>query len=181
MIRTAMLVGLGLVFGAAPAAAQQSASHTLEEHVFNAGGHPAAGVSPASASHRITLGSLGDALAAPVLVGATSELSGGFVLAYPPPGEVEGLRFTDPATLVWDAERSAGRYNLYRAEVSTLGGLAYGTCAELGLGAPTTTDATPVAPGSGLFFLVTVENRLGEEGTKGYRGDGAERTGTVCP
>ena len=31
------------------------------------------------------------------------------------------------------------------------------------------------------FFLVTSENRLGENGTRGFRFDGSERTGSICP
>jgi hypothetical protein len=94
---------------------------------------------------------------------------------------VSDLRFTVPTTLVWEPEPSAGRYNLYRAALGTLGGLAYGACAQQDLTSATTNDATAVPAGSGLFFLVTVENRLREEGSKGFRSSGTERTGTVCP
>jgi hypothetical protein len=33
----------------------------------------------------------------------------------------------------------------------------------------------------GFFYLVTVENRLSEEGTKGFDSGGGERTGSACP
>jgi len=49
------------------------------------------------------------------------------------------------------------------------------------LPANSTTDGGPVSVGDGFFYLVTVVNRLGEEGGKGFRSDGTERLGTVCP
>ena len=164
------------------APAQQSPSFSLEEHVFNAGGHPQpVGSEPASASHRLTLGSIGDPFAMRRSVGATMTLDGGFVTTYPPPTEVQHLRFTNHTTLVWDPHSAAGRYNVYRDTLTALSSLGYGTCAQLNLTAPTTTDVLPVPSGTGFFFLVTVENRLLEEGTKGYASNGTERTGTVCP
>ena len=176
-------VGLALLLtlGGPEVPAQQSASHTHEEHVLNAGGHPRAGVVPASAGHRLTLGSIGDPFIFHRAVGTTMTVDTSFVLAYGPPVEVENLRFTNPTTLVWNSHHSAGRYNVYRDSLAALAGLGYGTCAQEGLIAPTATDALPVPPGSGRFFLVTVENRLAEEGTKGFSGAGIERTGAVCP
>jgi hypothetical protein len=174
-------IAASILLLAVPARAQQSASHTLEEHVLNAGGHPYVAGNPVSASHRLTLGSIGDPFRMQRLLGATTILDGGFVITYPPPGEVTNLRFTDDVTLVWDTEPSAGRYHVYRDTLAALGALGYGACAHEGLTAPTTTDMLPVPPGTGLFFLVTVENRLGEEGTKGVDGSGVERLGTVCP
>jgi hypothetical protein len=178
---TRITIAVVLALAHAPALAQQSASHRLEEHAFNAGGHPAAGIGPTSASHRLTLGSLGESIAPWTLLGASTGLAGGFVAAYPPPGEVTDLVFPDKTTLVWNPEPSAGGYNLYRASLDTLDDLTYGACAQQGVASATTTDTTPVAAGNGVFFLVTVENRLGEEGTKGFRAGGVERTGTVCP
>jgi hypothetical protein len=179
MRQAALLLLLAL--GAGEAAAQQSTSHTFEEHVFNAGGHPRAGVAPASASHRLTLGSIGDPFAFHRAFGTTMTVDSSFVLAYGPPAEVESLRFTNPTTLVWNPHHSAGRYNVYRDSLTALAGLGYGACAQEGLVAPTATDTLPIPPGSGRFFLVTVENRLAEEGTKGFGSGGVERTGTVCP
>lgn len=179
MARFVIVVVLALVGW--PALAQQSASHRLEEHSFNAGGHPAAGVSPVSASHRLTLGSIGEPFPLRRYFGATVLVDGGFVVPYMPPGEVLNVNFTDPTTLVWDPEVSAGRYNLYRDALGSLSGLGFGGCTEQNLAAATTTDATPVPADEGFFYLVTVENRLGEEGTKGFHSGGLERTGTVCP
>lgn len=160
----------------APAAAQQSASYKLTEHVFNAGGHPQQGVEPASASYRITLGSLGEGLVAGELSGASYTLSAGHTGAYLPPGEVSGLRFDDIQTLVWDGEPSVGSYNLYRGAFTDLSGLGYGQCQQQGLPASTTTDTDAPATGAGFFYLVTAVNRLDEEG-----GKGSGRGGTTCP
>jgi len=179
-MRRAGLVLL-LTLSGADALAQQSASHSLEEHVFNAGGYPHASGSPGSASHRLTLGSIGDALQMRRCVGSTFLLDGGFVTAYAPPGEIRNLRFTDPTTLVWDPDPSAGRYNVYRDAIDALGALGYGTCAQRNLTVTTATEELPVPAGGGFFFLVTVENRLAEQGTKGFNSSGVERTGTVCP
>ena len=102
-------------------------------------------------------------------------------LSYPPPDEVSGLLFSDAETLAWGAERSVGVYQLYRDRISALTGLDYGECEQQNLQHPTTTDADPVPAGDGFFYLVTAQNRLAEEGTKGFRSDGDERHGTVCP
>jgi hypothetical protein len=161
--------------------AQQSPSYTLEEHVINAGGHPQFGGNPASASHRVTLGSIGESFATRRATGATQTLDSGFLPTYSPPSEIRNLRFTNHVTLVWDAHSAAGRYNVYRDTLASLSTLGYGACAQRNLLVPTTTDALPLAAGSGFFFLVTVENRLFEEGTKGFTSAGIERTGTVCP
>jgi hypothetical protein len=106
----------------------------------------------------------------------------GLVGVHRPPGEVQGLRFDDKWTLRWDAERSAGIYNLYRASLGTLSpGLSYGGCQQQNIALTTTTDSDPVPLSDGFFYLITVENRLTEEGTRGHDSDGLERTGSVCP
>lgn len=175
-----------LILGAAEldgtaALAQESASHKLEEHTFNAGGHPASGVNPSSASHHLSLGSIGEPFGFQVLFGASGSIEGGFLLAYPPPGEVSDVLFVNNTTLVWDPEVSAGTYSVYRGLISGLPGLGFGACTQQNLLAPTTIDATLPAVGTGFFYLVTVENRLGEEGTKGFTSSGAERLGSTCP
>jgi len=43
------------------------------------------------------------------------------------------------------------------------------------------TDASIPAAATGYFYLVTAENRLAEEGTKGSNSTGGERLGNVCP
>lgn len=175
-------LGIALLAAVATsAAAQESASFDLREHALNAGGHPADGIVLASLGFRMSLGSIGDAVVRRGLASASFRADAGFVSAYPPPGEVLGLAFDTKTTLRWNSEPSAGTYNLYRDLLGNLSGLGYGLCAQPDLAGPTATDADPVAPGAGFFYLATVENRLDEEGTKGFRRDGTERGGTVCP
>jgi hypothetical protein len=161
--------------------AQQSDSFELGEHVFNAGGHPEQGSVPASGGFRISLDAIGDVTSGPTPSSASYRVAGGFVTAYSPPGEVLELRFDDGTTLSWHPERSVGSYMLYRDGVDTLAG-DYGSCLEPGITIASTNDSdTPVA-GIAWFYLVTARNRLGEEGTKGFAGDGTERGNTApCP
>ena len=94
-----------------------------------------------------------------------------------------GLQFTDHQTLVWNAERSVGVYNLYRNLMSAISGGDTGACEQYDLTATTTTDPDPApSAGDGFFYLVTAENRLAEEGTKGWRSSGSERPNPLpCP
>lgn len=178
-----MMLALGAAAAlAAPATlAQESASHRLEEQVFNAGGYPMAGVHPSSASHQLTIGSIGDPFGIGFLTGPGSTLQFGFVLPYAPPFEVLNVMFSNPTTLVWDPRLNAAGYNVYRGLISTLPGLAYGACLQQGIVPTTTTDATLPTPGTGFFYLVTMENGIAEEGTKGFASSGAERAGSACP
>jgi hypothetical protein len=167
---------------ALPAAAQESHSFKLQEHVFNAGGHPAGGVSMSSASFRASIDAIGESVAGGGLSGPSFRMDAGFVPAYPPPGEVFGLYFEDVDTLYWDGERSVGVYNLYRDLLSTLAGLGYGSCHLHDLTVRRIDDADVPPANDGYFYLVTAENRLGEEGTKGSDSDGAERPNpSPCP
>ena len=154
--------------GSGPARSQESASFRLTESVLNAGGRPVDGAIASSPSFRVELDALGDAVS-------------DFVAVYAPPGEVAGLRFDDHVSLRWNPERSAGTYNLYRAALASLATLTYGGCAQTSIAGVSTSDTDPLVSGAGFFYLVTVENRLAYEGTKGYRSDGIERGGTVCP
>ena len=175
-----LLIGaLGLAAGL-PALAQASASYRLNEHVFNSGGHPADGVVVSSPSYRIRLDAIGDAALGVGLSSASFHAETGFASAYPPPGEVAQLLAPDKQTLTWHPERSAGRYNLYRGLIDTLPGLEYGACFRQEIAGTTATDTETPAAFHAWFYLVTVENRLEEEGTKGY-GSSAERGGIVCP
>jgi len=166
---------------ALPAMAQQSTNFKVESAVFNAAGHPAEGMTLSSASFRVTLDAIGDAVAGPALSSGSFVAHAGLVAIYPPPGEVDGLIFVDATTLQWNAERSAGSYNLYRASISGLAGLQYGACLQTGLATPGATDTDPVPSADGFFYLVTVANRLDEQGSKGFHSDSSERPGTVCP
>ncbi len=166
---------------AGTALAQESPSFKLKEHVFNAGGHPEAGAVLTSASFKISLDAIGEDVTGSSLSSASFHMDGGFGTAYPPPGEVTGLRFTDKTTLVWDPEKSVGIYNLYRDLISNLIGLGFGNCQQQDLAAATATDADAVPLNDGFSYLATAENRLDEEGTKGSQSDATERQGTACP
>lgn len=180
--RGALLIGaLGLAAVApAPTPAQQSASYRVKEHVFNAGGHPTDGGVLSSGSYRIRLDAVGEAALGPGMSSALYRSDAGFGSAYPPPGEVADLRAPSKQTWSWRAVTAAGRYNLYRGLLSSLSGLSYGTCLQQDIVGTTATDAAVPSPSSGWFYLVTVKNRLEEEGTKGHGALG-ERGGSACP
>jgi hypothetical protein len=178
MVMIPVLIALAV----SPAFAQTSASYRLTEHAFNAGGHPAAGETPASASYRMSLHAIGDNALGEPLASASFHADGGFVVAYPPPGEVTELRFTDKQTMLWNPERSVGVYNLYRDLMSNLSSLGYGTCRLQDLAGETAFDTDEPNAGDGYFYLVTAENRLYEEGSKGFDSDGTVRANDApCP
>lgn len=166
-----------------PCQAQASASHHLTEFALNDGGDPAQAGVPASASHRITLDAVGDGTLGPGLSSASHHLDGGFVSFFPPPGEVTGLLFMfDNKTLTWTPEKSVGRYEVYRGLVSSLASGGTGTCFAPDITGEAAGDGSLPAVGAGYFYLVTARNRLGEEGTKGFRSSGSERPNPLpCP
>lgn len=180
--RHALLIAIGAVTAAlTTATAQTSASFKLQESVINGGGNPLQGSQLSSASYRVELDSIGEAV---VGVGASSSsyrMDSAFVSAYPPPGETLGLRFSNKATLLWNPEKSIGRYELYRGAISSLPG-TWGACLAANLASATSTDSQLPGLGTGYFYLVTARNRLSEEGTKGKRSSGSTRTNTnPCP
>ena len=161
------------------ASAQTSASYKLEESVFNAGGNPSPELK--SASFKITLDAIGEGVAATGLSSVSYQSDAGFPPYYPPPGEVSGPRFTSKTTLVWDPDPSVGRYDIYRGTSEELPG-TFGTCLAGGIGIETIEATEDPIAGQCYFYLVTAENRLAEEGTKGYTSSGSERTNTIpCP
>lgn len=182
-------IGVGMLLLSSLALAQTSSNFTLEEHTFNSGGTPSQGLELISPSFSITLASIGDGVVASGLGSSSFQVDAGFDAAYPPPGEVAAmcgpgepcLVFTDEQTLTWPAERSAGVYNLYRDDTDD----GYGSCEQQDLAAPTATDLATPLTGNASFYLVTVENRLAEAGTKGFRSNAVERQGAVdlpvCP
>ena len=176
-----MVLAAVLLACVAPASAQQSAGYDLREHILNAGGHPAGGVVPASAGYRITLDAIGAPVATQTGASPSFQLSGGFVAAHPPPGEVKNLRFgPDAVSLAWDAEPGAGTYQVYRDLISGLAG--GGVCSQAGILLPQASDPQVPPVAVGYFYLVTSRNSLGEEGTKGFASSGAERwNGLPCP
>ncbi len=170
-----------ILASALSALAGQSTSYKLEEYVFNSGGNPIGGAVPTSTGYRVSLDALGEGILGPGPSSASFSMDGGFVSAYPPPGEVADLHFTDEQTLVWTPEKSVGVYDLYRGLISQLPGVGYGLCSQPDLASPTATDTDVPPIATGFMFLVTAENRLGEKGTKGFARSGAERLGTTCP
>jgi hypothetical protein len=162
--------------------AQQSASFQLKESAFNAGGHPAGGSTASSTHHRLSIDAVGDAVFPAGLTGGSHQVAGGFVAAYPPPGEVTGLRFADAQTLTWNPEPAVGAYHLYRGTLASIAGLSYGACLSSAIDGPAATDAGAVLVGSGFYYLVTARNRLFEEGTKGRSSAGVQRANNApCP
>lgn len=181
-MRRVVLLFLLLLLGGGLALAQQSSSHRLDEHTFNAGGHPQGGAVLTSASFRLTLGAIGDGLVVADAASKSFAVDAGFVAAYPPPGDLRNVLFTDATTLVWDPDRSAGTYNLYQGLITRPFDPEYGLCQTAGL--PDAMTGVPAIPavGEALFVLPTVENRLGEEGTKGSDSSGSERANaSPCP
>ncbi len=177
----AAVVGV-ILLGCPTVAAQTSASYRLTESVLNSGGDPRNGSILQSASFQIRLDALGESVVGTGGASASYRVDAAFVSAYPPPGEVENLRFTSASDLIWNPERSAGTYDLYRDSFSALPGGGTGMCLASNLTGASASDTQIPPPASGYFYLATSENRLGEEGTKGFRSDGAERPNPVpCP
>lgn len=179
MARTLLCMAAALVL-AAPLLAQSSPSYTLEEHRLNQGGDPKGGAVLQSTSYQVSLDALGDSVGGPGPSSASYNLDAGPETTRPP-GEVLNLRFTSKTALAWDGEPSVGSYNLYRALRADLPS-GPGSCLVQGLTSPAGSD--PDSPTSGVcwFYLVTAENRLGEEGTSGKRSSGTPRPNpTPCP
>jgi len=179
------IAALAVLASGAPAGAQQSASFQLEGSTLNEGGRPANGVIAQSASFQITLDAVGETVPTFESLSTSFGLSGGIVGAYAPPSEVETMAFGPGAgsatTVLWSPIPTAVRYDVYRGPTGRLPG-TYGSCLASDLVGSAYND--PVAPGSGtaFFYLVTGENRLGEEGTKGYQSNGTVRTAApACP
>lgn len=160
--------------------AQSSASHRLESAHFNSAGRPLNGASAASLSHKVTLDALGD-IVRPQLTSTSWSVGSAFVLRYRPPGEVLGLRFVDRDTLQWQPDASVGSYNLYRDLLASLSPANFGNCLQNGLTATSVDDATLPAVAQGFFYLVTADNRLGEQGTLGRGSSGSRVNNHPCP
>ena len=163
--------------------AQSSGTYRMTEHVFNAGGSPRQGLSLTSASYRMTLDALGEAVSRSALSSASFHLDSGFAAPYTPPGEVENLTImTDHVTLTLDPESSAGTYAVYRANLPGNPGPGFGTCLQQGLQNASATDTDVPTAGGGYFYLLTARNRLREEGTKGNQSNGSGRPNPLpCP
>lgn len=169
-LRLAALPLLGLL-AVDPASAQTSASYKLSETTVDDGGDPRNAAILTAAHFHIGLDSVGDTVVRAALTSASFRIDAGFVGRYPPPGEVAGFAFSNKTTLGWNPERSVGKYEVYRGQLSSLPG-TYGACFAAGLTVETVAAGSNPAPGQGYFYVVTARNRLGEEGPKGYRSDG---------
>ena len=170
-----MVVALALA--AAPAWAQTSTGFKLQEASFNNTGAPTSAGALASPSFHASLTAMGDAAVRPGLVGASFKMAGGFVGAYAPPAEATGLRFTNQTMLQWNTDPPAQSYGVYRGLTTMLPGV-FGTCLADGSAAPTTPTIsdTTVPPLGGAFFYFVTSHSPVEEGTKGYRSNGVQRT-----
>ncbi len=164
------------LFVGGAAVAQTSSSYNLEEHSLNSGGNPANGATPSSTSYQLSIDAIGT-INARGLSSASFMLDAGFVGAYPPPVEVINLIFTGNNDFEWDPFPGIGTYNVYRGVIGNFDP-GYGACSQTGLTTNSASDGDPISS-PGFFYLVTTENRLAEEGTKGSN-DLGERTGTFC-
>jgi hypothetical protein len=178
--RRLLLTALLGFYAAAPCVAQSSASYKLNGTSFNNGGDPKNGLTLMSSHFHVTLDAIGDGLVRAALSSASFHADAGFVDVYRPVGEVSGLRFTNATTLLWNPDPAGARYEVYRGAISSLPG-TFGTCFATGPMA-NATDASIPAAGTGLFYLVTARNLLGEEGPKGKTSNGTVRGNpTPCP
>ena len=104
-----------------------------------------------------------------------------FFQGYLPPGEVQGLRWLSGSHLAWDADPASVTYNVYRDGLAGLPG-THGECLADEVGGTAYAEATNPAPGAGFFYLVTAENRLNEESSRGVQSDGNPRSElNACP
>jgi hypothetical protein len=175
-------VAILMLLASAPALSQSSSSYQLESTAFNAGGNPNKGMVLTSATYRITLDAIGDGVVGGGLTSPSFQVDGSFAASYRPPGEVQGVQFKVKDTMRWQPEPSAGTYAVYRSALTTLPAGDTGSCFATDVVLPATPVPDLPAPGTGYFFLVTARNRLEEEGTKGYRSNGAERPNPApCP
>lgn len=169
---------------AAPAGAQQSANFRLEGTTLNAGGRPVGGVMAQSVSFQITLDAVGDAVPALDASSPNFGLSCGTTGAYAPAAEVSEVSFGPPLppdSFKWSPAPTAVLYNLYRGVTGTLPG-TFGSCLASNVAATSYADPAVPAAKTGYFYLVTGENRVGEQGIKGYQSNGAPRTSLpACP
>ena len=100
------------------------------------------------------------------------------------PGDVPGERWVDKVTLEWGVVSCTTEYHIYRGPLTGLSSGDYGSC--LDAIDPDRTDTTLLDTtfpdlGKGLFYLITAENSLGQEGTLGYASSGERPNLSPCP
>lgn len=174
----ATILAGAMTAAAAPALAQESTNHKIKTPVINNGGRPMDGSTPSSASHRLRPDALGEGVVEASATSASFRLAGGFLQAFPAPGEVDALVFNNSTTLAWAAETFAGTYNLYRAgPMGTGTGVApAGSCLQSGVTGLTTIDPDVPPVGRAYFYFVNAVNCVHVEGPAGPSG-----MGTRCP
>lgn len=176
----AILIAAGLLALPALLVAQSSTNYNIEQGAINAGGNPAPVLT--STNYKITLDSVGDSVAGTGMSSTSYRSDCGFPPDYVPPEEVLNQRFSSPTLMTWDPEPSVGVYDVYRGLTTGFSGGSYGSCLQAGLTAASYTDSASPSSGQCWFYLVTAENRLGEQGTSGYLSDGSQRPITgACP
>jgi hypothetical protein len=177
MMKGMVAVGIFLIF-VPVGLAQTSTNYQIEQGTFNNGGNPAPELT--SPDFRLTLDAIGDGLAATGLFSGSYGMDSGFPPAYVPPGEVLNLRFTSKTQFGWNPEASVGHYNTYRGALGSFTG--YGSCLHSGMTVTSDEDTQIPGAGTGYFYLVTVENRLNEEGTTGNDSSGTPHSNpNPCP
>ena len=183
----ALVAGAFLVAAALPAAsgftfAQSSPSYRVTGQVLNAGGRPEQAIVSASPAYRLGVESIGAEFSGLAQSALSYRLAGGLALLAVPPGEVTGLEFlSDEVTLRWAAEPRSTAYNVYRGALATPPG-GFGACVHARVEETFVLETQDPPPGAGFFYLVTGENLLREEGTKGYASSGTERANPApCP
>ena len=173
------------------ALAQSSPHYLLREQTFNSSGRPRDGVVLTSTHYQIARDSVGvtgigegrSCMAGLSPTEHCYQLDGGLVAAFPAPEEIRSLTIAaDKVTLNWWGDRAAGTYNLYRDLLTNLPGRQYGKCDQHGISNTSTVDPDTPPKSDGFFYLVTVKDTLGEEGTKGWDSSGHERPNPYpCP
>ena len=110
----------------------------------------------------------------PVLVSGVLVVCSGLALAQAP-GEVQGVGFGDPSTLVWTATAGAAAYDVYRGEVAGLAAGIPGRCHGYRVSGTSLDTPGEPRPGQVHFYLVTAESAAGAEGSAGTDSTGALR------
>ena len=161
---------------AASLLAQSSANYQIEQATLNNGGNPSPVLS--SPNFQVTLDAIGNGLALTGMASASYGMDAGFATDYRPPEEVLNLRFTSKTAFGWNPEPSVGTYSVYRGLLSDLSS-GYGSCFSQGLNTPQGSDPGVPSPGQAVFYLITAENRIAEEGTMGNNSAGTPRPNTT--
>jgi len=100
------------------------------------------------------------------------------------PGEVQNLRWSDHATLEWDAATGAVSYHVYRGDLNLLGCSFLGDCRDDLDVDPTDlmlNDSSEPLPGAAFFYLLSGVDAAGTEGTLGLSDCGLRAASSPCP